>query len=110
MKFYKVVTLITLVLIMNSCGEKTNENNSLFSIKINNAKKVYILDNTLNLTIENKKNRTIDSVSYSINNKLMGSSEKNNSSEVKLSNQKLGQRTLLLKYFQKEIFLKQVRK
>jgi len=99
MKFYKVVTLITLVLIMNSCGEKTNENNSLFSIKINNAKKVYVLENTLNLTIENKKSRTIDSVSYSINNKRMGSSEKNNSSKVKLSNQKLGHRTIVAKIY-----------
>ena len=99
MKFYKVVTLITLVLLIYSCGDKTNENNSLFSITINNAKKIYLLEDTLNLTIDNKKNKTIDSVSYTINNKRMGSSKKNNSSEVELNNQKLGQRTITAKIY-----------
>jgi len=99
MKFYKVVTLIALVLIISSCGEKTNENNSLFSITISNAKKIYTLDNILNLSIENKKNNTIDSVSYEINNKRIGSSEKNNSSEISLKNQKLGQRSIVAKIY-----------
>ena len=37
-----------------------------------------VLADTLNLTIENKKSRSIDSVSYTINGLSVGSSEKNN--------------------------------
>ncbi|MFT4698821.1 MAG: glutamine cyclotransferase [Flavobacteriaceae bacterium] len=99
MKLYKAVTLITLVFIINSCGNKTNENDSLFSLKINNSKKIYILDDTINLSIENKKNRAIDSVSYSINDLYVGSSKKNTTSEVKLNNQKLGQRIIAAKIY-----------
>lgn len=99
MKFYKAVILITLVLIIASCGEKTNENNSLFSITINNSKKVYLLDDVLKLTINNKKNRAIDSVSYSIDTKRISSSDKNITSELPLSEQKLGQRTIEAKIY-----------
>ena len=99
MKLYKVVTLIVLVLIINSCGDKTNKNDSLFSLSINNSKKVYILENTLNLTIENKKNRSIDSVLYHINNLKVGSSEKNKALDVSLDQQKLGQRIILAKIY-----------
>ncbi|KJD34880.1 glutamine cyclotransferase [Tamlana sedimentorum] len=61
------LTIIILCLILSSCGSNSGNKKRYFSIETN-AKKGNISNNeTLKLSLENKKNINIDSVSYTLN-------------------------------------------
>ncbi|MFD1162116.1 glutaminyl-peptide cyclotransferase [Hwangdonia seohaensis] len=83
----KALTFIFLSLIMASCGSNSGQKKSDFSITTNAEKGNISISETLNLSLENKKNHVIDSVSYTLNGKAIGEA-------FDLSNHKLGKYTV----------------
>ncbi|MFB9058212.1 glutaminyl-peptide cyclotransferase [Mariniflexile ostreae] len=69
MKILKTLTTISLSLIIISCGSNSNQNRKDFLIKTNTEKGNIAIGSTLKLSLENKKNHIIDSVSYNLNGK-----------------------------------------
>lgn len=83
MKTFKTLTIIFLSALIISCGSNSNQKKNDFSIKTNAKKGNIAINETLNLSLENKKAIAIDSVSYALNG------EKINENFV-LSDHKLG--------------------
>ncbi|WP_418603959.1 glutaminyl-peptide cyclotransferase [Hwangdonia sp.] len=83
----KALTFMFLSLIMASCGSNSGQKKSEFSITTNAEKGNISISETLNLSLENKKNHVIDSVSYTLNGKAIGEA-------FDLSNHKLGKYTV----------------
>jgi glutaminyl-peptide cyclotransferase len=69
MYIFKALTIIILSLTIVSCGSKTGTKKNDFIIKTNAIKGDISIDETLKLSLENKKNHVIDSVSYLLNGK-----------------------------------------
>ncbi|MGB5419999.1 MAG: glutaminyl-peptide cyclotransferase, partial [Algibacter sp.] len=87
MNTFKYLTIIFLGGFLISCGSNSGQKKSDFSI-ITNAEKGNIANNeTLNLSLENKKGHTIDSVLY----RLEGNKINEN---TPLKNFKLGKQTI----------------
>jgi glutaminyl-peptide cyclotransferase len=89
MKNFKVLIVIMLSLIITNCVDKNNIKN-LFTIDETSFKAMFNNDDSLQLSILNKQNKTIDSVVYFTNDKKIGTSKNNLKFIYKLSNQKLG--------------------
>ncbi|WP_298345552.1 glutaminyl-peptide cyclotransferase [uncultured Algibacter sp.] len=87
MNTHKALILIFLSLMIVSCGSNSGLKKSDFSIKTNAIKGNIQNNKTLNLSIENKKNHAIDSVTYTLN----GNNVKEN---IVLADFKLGKQTL----------------
>lgn len=66
MKTFKHLLIILLSIIILSCGSKSGQNKNDFSINTNTIKGDIFNNETLKLTLENKKNHKIDSVSYTL--------------------------------------------
>ncbi|WP_136480943.1 glutaminyl-peptide cyclotransferase [Cognatitamlana onchidii] len=96
MKSIKYLTIIFLGVLLTSCGSNTGQKKSDFTI-VTNAKKGNLPNNkTLELSIENKKKYTIDSITYLLNGMKIGS-------QTLLSDFKLGKQTLeAVVYFEGE--------
>ena len=93
MKTIKHLIIIFLTLLVTSCGSNSGIKKNDFSI-ITNAKKGDISNNeTLSLSIENKKSLPIDSTSYTLNGKKVKPS-------VSLSEFKLGKQIIEATIFQ----------
>tara|TARA_R100000306_G_scaffold577_6_gene1366 strand:+ start:90 stop:1145 length:1056 start_codon:yes stop_codon:yes gene_type:complete len=90
MKTHKVFAAIILALIITSCGNKSEAEKNPFSLQIKNAKKTYKPSDELSVSITNKESLAIDSVVYSLRNKKVAISVKNNPQIIPLQNQKLG--------------------
>ena len=87
MNTYKHLLITILSIILFSCGSNSNNKKSDFTI-LNNAKKGNISNkDTLKVSLSNKKNHTIDSVSYTLND------QKINDTSI-LKNFKLGKQTI----------------
>ena len=69
MKIYKLLTSTLLLFVLLSCGSNSNQKKNFFSITTNADKGTISIDETLKLSIENKRNYTIDSVVYKLNGK-----------------------------------------
>ncbi|SEQ98929.1 Glutamine cyclotransferase [Hyunsoonleella jejuensis] len=69
MKIYKLLTTTLLLFVLLSCGSNSNQKKNFFSITTNADKGTISIDETLKLSIENKRNYTIDSVVYTLNGK-----------------------------------------
>lgn len=87
MKTFKYLLIISLSTLIISCGSNTGQNKSDFSIKTNAIKGNISNNESLILSIENKKSHLIDSVSYALNNKKI-------SDKVDLKKIKLGKHTI----------------
>lgn len=99
-KFINTLTLIFLSILLVNCGDKIPDK-KLFSIQINNPKKVYTNKDNIKFKVVSKKAVAIDSVVYSISNPLnIGKNQRITSQnslkeeQVSLENQKLGDRLL----------------
>ncbi|AJR04335.1 glutaminyl-peptide cyclotransferase [Siansivirga zeaxanthinifaciens] len=93
MKAFKHLTIIFLTLIITACGSNSGIKKNDFSI-ITNAKKGDISNNeSLSLSIENKKSLPIDSISYTLNGKKI-------ESPLNLSESKLGKHIIEATVFQ----------
>ena len=87
---FKLFTFITLGLIISSCEGNKNDLNNLFSIDTTSLKQIYQQNESVNFTLTNVKNKTIDSITYSVNDKKIGSVKGNEKLSYSLENQKLG--------------------
>ena len=65
---YKLLTFISLNLIMTSCGNTSKVKDSNFSIHINSETNVISNENTLSVDILNLKNLKIDSIQLTLDN------------------------------------------
>jgi len=93
MKTYKQLTFIALLFILVSCGSNSGQKKNYFSIVTNAEKGNLSISKTLKLSIENKKNHTIDSVIYKLDGKTV-------SENINLKNHKLGKHPIeALVYF-----------
>lgn len=84
---FKHLLIISLSILIIACGSNTGQNKSDFIIKTNAIKGDIIKNETLKLSIENKKNHAIESISYTLNGKKIGES-------VDLNAFKLGKQTI----------------
>ncbi|WP_100611469.1 glutaminyl-peptide cyclotransferase [Confluentibacter lentus] len=87
MKLFKYLTIIFLSSIIVSCGTNSGKNKSDFTIKTNAKDHVISIAETLTLSIENPKNHTIDSISYTLNGESI--KESTNLKDTKLGSQSI---------------------
>ena len=87
MKLFNYLSIIFLSGMLIACGSNSGNKTSDFSIKTNTEKGTISNNETLNITLENKKNHTIDSVLYTLNGKPIKESSA-------LKNFKLGKQTI----------------
>lgn len=85
MKLFKYLTIIFLSSCVLSCGTNSGKNKSDFIIKTNAKDRAISNAEPLTLSIENPKNHTIDSVSYTLNGKSI--KENTDLKNTKLGNQ-----------------------
>jgi len=90
----KLFAFIVLGVISNSCKEDENALKNLFSIENPTIKPILKLEESIDLVLQNKENKTIDSVVYYINEVKIGSVKGNEKLPFALSNQKLGNQTI----------------
>jgi glutaminyl-peptide cyclotransferase len=91
MKKYNTLGIITLISILNSCGDGKKNKESLFSIDDSTFKVMYHSDETISLALNNPKNKTIDSVVYRIDDTKIGTVKNNNKLDYALSKEKFGE-------------------
>jgi glutaminyl-peptide cyclotransferase len=97
----KLFAFIVLGLISTSCKDDENALKNLFSIENPTIKPILKLEESIDLVLQNKENKTIDSVVYYINEVKIGSVKGNEKLPFALSNQKLGNQTIkALVYFE----------
>jgi glutamine cyclotransferase len=87
MNTFKHLLIISLSTLMMACGSNTGQNKSDFSIKTNAVKGDIFKNETLSLSVENKKSHPIDSISYHLIGKKIGES-------LDLNTFKLGKQTI----------------
>ncbi|WP_445731427.1 glutaminyl-peptide cyclotransferase [Mariniflexile sp.] len=87
MDTFKHLLIISLSILFSACGSNTGQNKSDFNINTNAVKGDVSNNETLKLSIENKKNHTVDSISYTLNGKKIGES-------VSLDDFRLGKQTI----------------
>lgn len=87
MNISKTLTIIFLSIFIISCGSNASHKKSDFTIKTSAIKGNISISDTLNLSIENKKNHTIDSIVYILDNKKI-------SENLILNSHKLGKYTV----------------
>ena len=97
----KLFAFIVLGVISTSCKEDENTLKNLFSIENPTIKPILKLEESIDLVLQNKENKTIDSVVYYINEVKIGSVKGNEKLPFALNNQKLGNQTIkALVYFE----------
>ena len=87
MNRFKYLTIIFLGVLLISCGSNSGHKKSDFTIKTNAIKGNISNSETLQLSLENKKNHTIDSVLYRLNGNIINEASA-------LNNFKLGKQTV----------------
>lgn len=90
----KLFAFIVLGIISNACKDDENALKKLFSIENASIKPILKLEENIDLVLQNKENKTIDSVVYYINEKRVGSVMGNEKLSFALKNQKLGNQTI----------------
>jgi glutamine cyclotransferase len=97
----KLFAFIVLSVISNSCKDDENALKNLFSIENATLKPILKLEESVDLVLQNKENKTIDSVIYYINDIKVGAVRGNEKLPFALKNQKLGNQTIkALVYFE----------
>ncbi len=87
MKIFKCLIIIFISGFLASCGSNTGTKKKDFSINTNAEKGNISNNETLKISLENKKNHIIDSVSYTLDGKIIDET-------VTLANFKLGKQTI----------------
>jgi len=78
---------------MGSCGDSTKNADELFSVEIKDAKNAYKETDVLQVSVKNKKNKTLDKVSWSLDSDAITEAS-GNSTSISLNNKKLGTKTV----------------
>ena len=100
MKLFKLLLLTNLTLFsFISCEKKVTSASELFELTIKNAKKTYTPKDRFSVSVNNKKNNTIDSVVYYMNSERVISSMDLSEKMINLKDQKLGNRSLIAKVY-----------
>lgn len=94
MKLLKTLALSFITVFLASCDKKEESANSLYALEISQDSKELHAETPLNVQIENKKQRKIDSVNYSIFNKNFVFQDANALNKIDTYNEKLGQHVL----------------
>lgn len=96
MKICNILLIIPLSILLVACGSSNEKQKPSFSLKTNATKNTITLGETLNISLNNPKNETISSVTYTLNGKPVSESFKVGS--------KLGKHDLqaIVKYDNKE--------
>lgn len=103
MRNYNFLFIILLGIILTSCGGTKKGENSLFTFDESNFKPNYVFQDVLELNVLNPNSKTIDSISYFVNDKKIGSIKGSGKFSLNLKNQKLGYQHLkALVYFDGE--------
>jgi glutaminyl-peptide cyclotransferase len=87
----KLYILLSFPLFFLSC----NDDATSYSLQISNSDNSLKLGESLTATIKNPKEKVIDSVTYNLNSKSIASLKNNNPLSVALTNNKLGEHTLI---------------
>ena len=87
----KLYILLSFPLFFLSC----NDDATSYSLQISNSDNSLKLGESLTATIKNPKEKVIDSVTYTLNGKSIASHKNNNPLSVALTNNKLGEHTLI---------------
>ena len=93
MKKFNLLLLFILNFLIFSCGSNNGNKKSDFSLQINENKSEFTLNDKLQASILNSKNRNIDSVTFYFSNKYLNSS-KNGDFDLDLDTALLGNQTL----------------
>ncbi len=97
----KLFAIIVLSVITTACKEDENALKKLFSIENPTIKPILKLEESIDLVLQNKENKVIDSVIYYINDVKIGSAKGNEKLPFALKNQKLGNQSVkALVYFE----------
>ena len=94
MPFLKIFVLILLVLAPAACGDKEPTAKSLFKMEYDGAKKGHDGAKPFSISIKARKGNAIDSVSYSIDDTMMGQAAGGDQTTLDVSEFKLGKRTI----------------
>jgi glutamine cyclotransferase len=99
MKLSKLLALTTLVILGVGCGNKSEADKGPFSVIIKNQKKSYTVSDIISVSLNNKENKPIDSIVYSLDAERISTVVQNTESTISLANQKLGQRSVISKIY-----------
>lgn len=103
MNKFNLLLLLTLNFLLFSCGSNSGKKTSYFSLKTAKNKSEYQLGETINASLDNRKNKEIDSVQFFYEGKLVKSSTSNFSWKVSLQDKRLGNQQLkAIVYFEGE--------
>lgn len=103
MKNLNFLSIILLGIIVANCGNKKNQENSLFRIDTSALKEHYSPQEELSIGILNPNSKTIDSIIYYVNDKKIATKTNIEKLTFELKNQKLGYQNLkCLVYFEGE--------
>ncbi len=101
MKYYNLLSVITLTLIVVACGGGKKEGVSYFSFDNTVVKEQYSTNETLSVVLKNAENKKIDSVIYYFNDKKIGSKKGLDKFQFYLKSEKFGVQNLkALIYFE----------
>lgn len=95
MKPHKLFILTLLLSLMVGCDNEPKDPNELFAMVFNDGKKAFTTDGLAKITISDKKNSTIESVSYTLDGTMVGTSEGTKEVGISLANLKMGKRKLV---------------
>lgn len=99
MNLFKLLLVTTLAIFIVACDDKPTSANELFELSIKDLKKTYTPDNAISFSVINKKNTSVDSVSYYLSYDLINSSSTLSEVSVSLKNHKLGSRNVIAKIY-----------
>ncbi|TRO65303.1 glutaminyl-peptide cyclotransferase [Christiangramia sabulilitoris] len=103
MNKFNLLLLFILSLFIFSCGSNNGSKKSDFSIQLNENKSQFSLDDKLQASILNKKNRSIDSVSFYFGDLYLKSSKTGKDFSLNLENALLGNHTLKAIVYTEEV-------
>ena len=94
MQNYKLLVLTLLVTFFISCGNDSDNPNDFFSVTVKDSKKSYKTSDKLLVSIQNKKNKTVESINYMLDGQSVATSEGNSEQNIQLAGLKMGKRNL----------------
>lgn len=101
MNKFNFLLLFILNFLFFSCGSNSGKKTSYFSLKTDDNKTEYHLGESLKVSLENKKNREIDSVNFYFEGKPVKNAQ-NASFQIDLKDQKLGNQELMAIVFSED--------
>lgn len=99
MKTHKIFTITALVILFVGCGNDSEAKKDFFSLDCKNEKKAYTNADALSVLVNNKKDVSIDSVTYFIGSERVSSSEEIKETSLTLANRKLGTHKVVAKIY-----------